>query len=157
MKKKTKLDNNLIIQNKNIRNKYFIEKEIESGISLKGWEVKSIRSRKVNINDSYIIFKKGVIYLLGIKFQPIYTIFNYENNLKKTHKLLLSKNEINYLYGIYYRKQYSIVALSMYWKKIWIKIKIGIVKGKKKYDKRLIIKNREWKINKQRIIKYLNK
>ncbi|SBT81914.1 SsrA-binding protein [secondary endosymbiont of Trabutina mannipara] len=140
-----------IWQNKHIKHKFFIEKELEAGLSLQGWEVKSLRVNKFNINNSYVILKHGEAYLLGAIFQPINISFFDSMRIRK---LLLNKNELSLLFSKIKRTGYTVVPLSLYWKKSWVKIKIGIAKGKKEYDKRTDIKKREWNIDKARIRKY---
>ena len=153
-KKKVKVGSNTIALNKRARHEYFIEDEIEAGLELQGWEVKSMRAGKANISDSYIIFKNGEAYLFGATIQPL--------SLASTHvvcdptrirKLLLNKRELDNLFGKSSRDGFTIVALSLYWKGPWAKIKIGLAKGKKQHDKRDDIKEREWKVAKERIMK----
>lgn len=147
------INSSIIAQNKSAYFKYFIKNEIEAGISLHGWEVKSIRAGKVNINDSYVLLKNNEAFLLGSVFQPIIVTSHIIYDYMRTRKLLLNKKELYYLSILINRKGYTLVAISLYWKNAWIKIKIGVAKGKKIYDKRLDIKEREWKIKKNSIIK----
>ncbi len=153
-KKKVKVASNTIALNKRARHDYFIEEEIEAGLALQGWEVKSMRAGKANISDSYIIFKNAEAYLFGASIQPL--------NVASTHivcdptrsrKLLLNKRELDSLFGKANRDGFTIVALSLYWKGAWAKIKIGVAKGKKLHDKRDSMKDREWQVTKQRIMK----
>jgi len=146
------INSSIIAKNKSAYFKYFIKQEIEAGISLHGWEVKSIRAGKVNINDSYVLLKNNEAFLLGSVFQPIIVTSHIRYDSMRTRKLLLNKKELYYLSILINRKGYTLVAISLYWKNAWIKIKIGVAKGKKIYDKRLDIKEREWKIKKMRII-----
>ena len=157
-KKKVKVGSNTIALNKRARHDYFIEDEIEAGLSLQGWEVKSMRAGKANISDSYVIFKDGEAYLFGAMITPL--------NVASTHvvadptgtrKLLLSKRELENLFGKANRDGYTIVALSLYWKNAWAKIKIGLAKGKKQHDKRDAIQDREWQRAKERIMKHSNR
>lgn len=153
-KKKVKPNSNTIALNKRARHDYFIEDEIEAGLELQGWEVKSMRAGKANISDSYVIFKNGEAFLFGASIQPL--------NVASTHivcdpthtrKLLLNKRELASLFGKANRDGFTIVALSLYWKSAWAKVKIGLAKGKKQQDKRDDIKEREWKVTKDRIMK----
>ncbi|QCI26192.1 SsrA-binding protein SmpB [Buchnera aphidicola] len=159
MHKSNFTDNKLhIVENKKAYYNFFIEKKIESGLILKGWEVKSIREKKIDISNGYLSFKDNEIYLVGINIQP-YTqsyyseIYQYQRNIK----VLLTKKEIHYLYGKYKIKGYTLIALNLYWKKAWCKLTIAIGKGKSKQDKRLNIKNRQWNIQKQIITKRIFK
>ncbi|AMA65051.1 SsrA-binding protein [Candidatus Arsenophonus lipoptenae] len=155
-KKKVVNQNNLniISINKRIYHEYYINEEIEAGLVLLGWEVKSLRARKVNISNSYILINHGTAYLLGAIITPLYTSNFYDlYDPMRTRKLLLNQYELNSLFGKVNRIGHTIVALSLYWKSSWCKIKIGIVKGKKKYDKRYEIKHREWRLNKEKIMR----
>ncbi|WP_367680544.1 SsrA-binding protein SmpB [Candidatus Fukatsuia anoeciicola] len=146
-----------VIQNRRARYNYFIEEEFEAGLSLQGWEVKSLRAGKVNISDSYVILKNGEAQLLGATITPLSvasTHLNYDP--ARTRKLLLNKRELNSLFGRINREGYTIITLSMYWKNAWSKIKIGVAKSKKDHDKREIVKNREWLTNKARIMKNIS-
>ncbi len=146
-----------IAKNKRACFEYFIEEELEAGLSLQGWELKSLRANKVNISNSYVTFNDGEAYLFGSRFTPIITVTSYVDcNPIRTRKLLLNKHELKYLMCRVNQEGYTILALSMYWKNAWCKLKIGIAKGKKAYDKRDKIKDREWQKTKARILKYTN-
>lgn len=153
-KKKIKAGSNTIALNKRARHDYFIEDEIEAGLALQGWEVKSMRAGKANIGDSYIMFKNAEAYLFGATIQPLSAASTHiVCDPTRNRKLLLNQKELGSLIGKVSRDGYTIVALSLYWKGAWAKIKIGLAKGKKQYDKREDIKEREWQLNKQRIMK----
>lgn len=153
-KKKTKVGSNTIALNKRARHDYFIEDEIEAGLSLQGWEVKSMRAGKANISDSYIIFKNGEAYLFGATIQPLSVASTHiVCDPTRTRKLLLNNKELTSLFGKANRDGFTIVALSLYWKGAWAKIKIGLAKGKKQVDKRNDIKDREWQVTRDRIMK----
>ncbi len=153
-KKKVKVGTNTIALNKRARHDYFIEDEMEAGLELQGWEVKSMRAGKANISDSYIIFKQGEAYLFGATIQPLNVASTHiVCDPTRTRKLLLKQKELASLFGKANRDGYTIVALSLYWKGTWAKLKIGLAKGKKQHDKREDIKEREWKVTKDRIMK----
>lgn len=153
-KKKQKVGSNTIALNKRARHDYFIEEEIEAGLSLQGWEVKSMRAGKANISDSYVIFNQGEAFLFGANIQPLSVASTHVVcDPTRTRKLLLSKCELDSLFGKANRDGYTILALSLYWKGTWAKVKIGLAKGKKQHDKREDIKEREWKMQKDRIMK----
>jgi len=146
-----------VVQNRRARYDYLIEEEFEAGLSLQGWEVKSLRAGKVNISDSYVILKNGEAYLLGATITPLNVASTHMiYDPTRTRKLLLNKREINSLFGRINREGYTVVSLSMYWKNAWSKINIGVAKSKKDHDKREIVKNREWRIDKARIMKNIN-
>ncbi|MEC5318288.1 SsrA-binding protein SmpB [Brenneria populi subsp. brevivirga] len=147
-----------IAQNKRARHEYFIEEEFEAGLSLQGWEVKSLRAGKANISDSYVTFRDGEAYLFGATITPLNVASSHVVcDPTRTRKLLLNKRELNSLLGRTSREGYTVVALSMYWKNAWSKVKIGVAKGKKDHDKRDDIKEREWKLDKARIMKNANR
>ena len=156
-KKKVKLGSNTIALNKRARHDYFIEDEIEAGLELQGWEVKSIRAGKVNISDSYVIFKNGEAFLFGSMIQPLSVASTHiVCDPSRTRKLLLKQRELDSLFGKTNRDGFTLIALSLYWKGAWAKIKIGLAKGKKQHDKRDDIKEREWRVAKDRIMKNSN-
>lgn len=157
-KKKMKTLDNTIALNKRARHDYFIEDEIETGLSLQGWEVKSMRAGKANISDSYIIFKQGEAYLFGATIQPLSVASTHVVcDPTRTRKLLLNKKQLDSLIGKANRDGFTIVALALYWKGAWAKLKIGVAKGKKLHDKRDTIKEREWQVAKQRIMKNMQR
>ena len=157
-KKSHKPGSATIALNKRAHHEYFIEDEIEAGLSLQGWEVKSLRAGKANISDSYVIMRDGEAYLFGATITPLNVASTHVVcDPTRTRKLLLKQRELANLYGQINRDGYTVVALSLYWKNAWCKIKIGIAKGKKDHDKRDTIKDREWKLDKARIMKNANR
>ena len=157
-KKSHKPGSATIALNKRARHEYFIEDEIEAGLSLQGWEVKSLRAGKANISDSYVIMRDGEAYLFGATTTPLNVASTHVVcDPTRTRKLLLKQRELANLYGQINRDGYTVVALSLYWKNAWCKIKIGVAKGKKDHDKRDTIKDREWKLDKARIMKNANR
>lgn len=154
----SKLTFKKIIQNKRAYHEYFIEKEIESGIELLGWEVKSARAKMIAIDNSYISFHKKEPYIYNSIFQLNTTKFSnliYDPN--RLRKLLLKKHEILSLTEKINHQHYTIIVLDLYWKNSWIKARIGLAKGKKKYDKRNIIKTHKWQKEQEKIKRYINK
>ncbi|KMK51666.1 SsrA-binding protein [[Actinobacillus] muris] len=158
MSKKPKVASNTIALNKRARHEYFIEDEIEAGLELQGWEVKSMRAGKANISDSYVIFRNGEAFLFGAMITPLNVASTHiVCDPTRTRKLLLNKRELDSLFGKVNRDGFTVVALSLYWKQAWAKVKIGLAKGKKLHDKREDVKDREWKIAKDRIMKNANR
>ncbi|MCO6523522.1 MAG: SsrA-binding protein SmpB [Candidatus Schmidhempelia sp.] len=156
-KKAHKSGSATIALNKRARHEYFIEAEIEAGLELQGWEVKSLRAGKVNISDSYVLLKGGEAWLFGATITPLNVASTHVVcDPMRTRKLLLNKRELASLFGNINQEGYTVVALSMYWKNAWAKVKIGLAKGKKQHDKRDDIKAREWERNKARIMKNAN-
>ncbi len=133
---------------------YFIEEQFEAGLVLEGWEVKSLRAGKINLSDAHVIIKYGEAFLLGAQIQPLPTASTHAiPDPTRTRKLLLNRKELSRLIGSVERQGYTIVPLSLYWKKNKIKVKVALAKGKKEHDKRDTIKDREWQRDKSRIMK----
>lgn len=154
-RKKPKKSSNTIVSNKKARHDYFIEEHLEAGLALEGWEVKSLREGKAQLVDSYVLLKDGEAYLLGCLISPLLSASTHINpDPTRTRKLLLHKDQINKLIGLVERKGYAVIALSLYWKHGRVKADIGVAKGKKDYDKRAVEKDRDWKRDKQRILKH---
>ena len=117
-----------------------------------------MRAGKVNISDSYVIFKNGEAFLFGSMIQPLSVASTHiVCDPSRTRKLLLKQRELDSLFGKTNRDGFTLIALSLYWKGAWAKIKIGLAKGKKQHDKRDDIKEREWRVAKDRIMKNSNK
>ena len=133
---------------------FFIENQYEAGLVLQGWEIKSLRAGKINLGDAHVIIKYGEAFLLGAQIQPLQTASTHTiPDPIRTRKLLLNRKELNYLIGSVERQGYTIVPLSLYWKKNKIKMKIALAKGKKEHDKRDTVKDREWQRDRSRIMK----
>lgn len=147
-----------IAMNKRARHEYFIEEEIEAGLALQGWEVKSLRAGKANLSDSYVVFRDGEAFLFGATITPLNVASSHVVcEPMRTRKLLLNRKELSSLFGAVNRDGYTIVALSLYWKNAWTKVKIGVAKGKKEHDKREDTRTREWQVDKARIMKNANR
>lgn len=147
-----------IAQNRKASHDYAIEDTLEAGIVLQGWEVKSLRAGKAQLTDSYALIKNGEAWLLGAHITPLNTVAPHLHaDPQRTRKLLLHQTEINKLIGVTERKGYTVVTLKMYWKKNRVKVLLGLAKGKKQFDKRAALKDREWQRQKQRQLKTLNR
>jgi SsrA-binding protein len=143
-----------IAQNRKARHDYYIEDRYEAGLALEGWEVKSLRAGRVQINDAHIEIHKGEALLLGSHISPLLTASTHIHpDPTRTRKLLLHRAELNKLIGAVERKGYTIVPLSLYWKNSRAKLEIGLAKGKQMHDKRDTEKDRDWQRDKQRIMK----
>tara|TARA_B000000565_G_C23630684_1_gene318679 strand:+ start:60 stop:530 length:471 start_codon:yes stop_codon:yes gene_type:complete len=153
MKKKTFSGLKIICLNRKASFNFFFEDLLEAGIVLKGSEIKSVRNGKVNIADSYAIEKKGEIILINSHISS-YKQASYSNHRPyDDRKLLLNKREINKLIGKMQREGFTIVPTKMYFKNGKAKIELAVAKGKKKYDKRLTKKNRDWNRDKARYVR----
>ncbi|OQM34502.1 SsrA-binding protein SmpB [bacterium endosymbiont of Pedicinus badii] len=144
---------NIIIKNKLIRRNYLVKKNIHVGILLLGWEVKSVRKKKIDITKNFVYIKNNEVYLENAIFHPCSNVHLEYYKIDRTRKLLLKKKEIIKLFSYINRKGYTAVIESLFWKKNFIKGNLVIALGKKKYDKRISVKNREWKIKQKRILK----
>jgi SsrA-binding protein len=155
MSKKKKTPDNVIAQNKKARHEYFIEDEYEAGLVLEGWEVKSIRSGKVSLAESYIIMHRGEAFLHGCHITALITASTHINpEPQRNRKLLLHDKELVNLHAAINQSGYTIVPLRMYWKGPRVKLLIGTAKGKKLHDKRATEKDREWQRDKSRVLKH---
>ena len=133
------------INNRKAYHDYFILEEYEAGIALTGTEIKSIRENGANIKDSYAIIKNGEAFLLNMHISRYEqgNIFNHEET--RTRKLLLNKKEILKLKDMVVLNGHTLIPLKAYFKNGRLKILIGVCKGKKNYDKRETIKERDIK------------
>ena len=145
---------NTIVNNKKARFDYIIIDEYEAGISLKGWEVKSLRDGKGNIKESYATVKGSEMILIGAHISPLNNLnITDESDSTRTRKLLMHRREINKIKSLIKEKGHTLVPLSMYWKNGHVKLSIGLAKGRKKQDKRSLIKERDWKRQSDRLKK----
>ncbi|NVK22427.1 MAG: SsrA-binding protein SmpB [Kangiellaceae bacterium] len=154
-KKKGKTSSNTIALNKRAKHDYFIEETFEAGLSLQGWEVKSLREGKVNLSESYVLLKDGEAWLFGCHITPLLSASTHVvADPMRTRKLLLHNRELAQLFRGVEQQGYTVVSLALYWKKSLIKLEIGLAKGKKLHDKRSSEKDREWDKTKERLMKH---
>ena len=126
----------IITDNRKASFDYFLLDRYEAGIVLTGTEIKSIRQGKVNLKDSYAGIKNGELYIYNLHISP-YEFGNiYNKDPLRDRKLLVTRREINRLFGLIKQKGYSLVPISLYFKGNFVKVELGIGKGKKLYDKR---------------------
>jgi SsrA-binding protein len=153
MNPKKALHDSAIALNRRARHDYFIEKTLEAGLVLQGWEVKSLRSGRVQLSESYVILKNGEAWLLACHITPLMTVSTQHSrpDPTRTRKLLLNERELSSLAGSVLRKGYTLVALKLYWKKNRVKLEIGLGKGKKEHDKRSSLKEKDWEREKMRL------
>ena len=153
-KKKDKTPDNTIARNKKARFEYSIEDKFEAGLVLEGWEVKSLRAGKIQINESYILLKDREAFLFGALITPLPTASTHvRTDPQRTRKLLLNRAEINRLANAVERQGYTVIPLTMYWKNSRAKLAIGVAKGKKTHDKRQAERDRDWQLQKERLLK----
>lgn len=143
-----------IALNKRARFEYHLEDRFECGISLLGWEVKSLRAGNVQFSDSHVLLRNGEAFLIACVIQPMTSASTHVNtDPMRTRRLLLHKRELDSLIGQVERKGYALIPTAMYWKKGKVKVEIALAKGKKQHDKRQTQKNRDWERQKGRIMK----
>ena len=151
---KKKETSNTIALNKRAKFDYFIEDRFEAGMVLEGWEVKSLRAGKINLAESYVFIKNHEAWISGCTITPLTTASTHiKPEATRIRKLLLHEHEIARLLGATERKGYTLIATAMYWKFNKVKCEIALAKGKKEFDKRATIKEREWNRDKSRILK----
>lgn len=135
----------LLLENRKARFRYEIGETLECGIELKGTEVKSIRAHQVSFNDSYVRITKGELFLIALHISP-YRFGTHENHeAERTRKLLAHKKEIEKLARKTVEKGFTLVPLKIYLKESKVKVLIGVARGKKDFDKRATIKDRDLK------------
>lgn len=153
-KKKKKQTGNTIALNKKSRHEFTLGERFEAGLVLEGWEVKSLRENRVQMNDSYVMIMKGEAFLVGCLITPLHTASTHKStDPTRLRKLLLHSNELSRLVGAVERKGFTIVPTAMYWKNNRAKLEISLAKGKQDHDKRATEKDRDWQRNKRRIMK----
>ena len=130
------MNKKLIAKNPTAYHNYTIEDKLEAGLVLSGTEIKSIRTGKVNLKDTYATIKNGEVYIIGMHISPYEHGNIFNKDPLRDRKLLLNKREINKLYGLIKQKSYSLIPISLYFKGSIVKLGLGIGKGKKLYDKR---------------------
>lgn len=147
----------VVCQNRKAYHDYHIEESIEAGIALLGTEVKSLREGKANIKDSYVIVKDSEVFLLNCHISP-YSHGNIMNHDPlRTRKLLLNRREINRLKGKTAVRGFTLIPLKIYFKGPFAKVEIGLAKGKKLFEKRETIKEREARREISRAIKTVSR
>jgi SsrA-binding protein len=146
-----------IAANKKARHDYFVEDVSEAGLSLEGWEVKSLRAGRAQLTESYVHIRNGEAWLLGAHISPLNTVSTHVRaDPTRTRKLLFHRNELDRLIGAVERKGYTLVPLNLHWTRGRVKLDVGLAKGKKQHDKRATQKDRDWQRQKARILKSSN-
>ncbi len=135
----------VIATNKKARFNYYIESEYEAGIVLVGSEVKSIREGRVSFKDAYADVKNGEVFLRQLHISPYKYAYNANHEALRTRKLLLHRYEIKRILGKIKERGYTLIPLKIYFKNNKIKVQIGLGKGKKLFDKRESIKQKDMK------------
>lgn len=143
-----------IVENRKAFHDYFIEERFEAGLALEGWEVKAIRGGRANLKEAYVVVRNGDIVLLGAHISPLSTASTHvKPDPTRTRKLLMHREEIARLVGKVERAGYTLAPLDLHYKNGRIKLEIGLAKGKKQFDKRHAIREREWTRDQQRLLR----
>lgn len=143
-----------IALNRRARHDYFIEDSFEAGLALEGWEVKSLRAGRAQLNESYALIKDGEAWLFGAHISPLLSASTHVYpDATRTRRMLLHRAELNRLIGAVERKGFTLIPLALYWKRGRAKLELGLAKGKKEHDKRATERDREWDRDKSRILK----
>ena len=150
-------NNNIIVKNKNAARNYHLTYKFQAGLVLEGWEVKGLRNGKVDVKDSYVTLKNNEAWVIGLKIDPPPSLKNDHVDPTRSRKLLLNKREISSILEAVSQQGLTCVLTSIYWKENKIKCDIAIGKGKKTYDQREDVKQRDWNREKQRILKNSNR
>ena len=154
-KKAKQTKSNVIAVNRRARHDYFIEDSFEAGLALEGWEAKCLREGRGQLSESYVNLRNGEAWLVGAHFAPLKTTASHvKADPTRSRKLLLHRHELDRLTGAVERKGYALVPLDLHWHKGRAKLNIGLAKGKKQHDKRASDKDRDWKRQKERILKH---
>ena len=130
-------------QNRKAHHDYYVEDRYEAGIELAGTEVKSIRLGAVNLRDSFCSVKDGEMFLYGMHISPYEKGNIFNKDPVRVRRLLMHKREINKLQALAQQDGYALVPLSVYFKNARVKIEVGLCKGKKNYDKRNVMAQRD--------------
>lgn len=147
-----------IALNKRAKFDYHLEERFEAGLSLQGWELKSIRAGRANITESYAVIRGGEMFLFGAQFTPLISASTHViAEERRTRKLLLHRHEIDNLIGRVQRDGYTVVPTALYWKANKVKVEVCLAKGKQTHDKRETSKERDWAREKQRVMRRHNK
>ena len=154
MARKKDVPSNVIARNRKARHDYAIDDTVEAGIALEGWEVKSLRSGRLQLRDSFAAIKSGEIWLQGAHITPLGTVSTHVTaNPLRDRKLLLNRHEISRLVGAVERRGYTLIALDMHWKRSRAKVLLGTARGRKQHDKRVAERDRDWERERSRLLR----
>ncbi|MFQ5958124.1 MAG: SsrA-binding protein SmpB [Alphaproteobacteria bacterium] len=144
----------IAVQNRKARRNYFIDETLEAGVALTGTEVKSLREGRANIGESFATVKGGEIFLVNAHIAEYGAGNRFNHAPTRPRKLLLHKREIRRLIGALQREGVTLVPLAIYFTTRGLaKVRLGVARGKRQYDKRATVKEREWKRQKARLLR----
>lgn len=150
---KEKAEERVLCSNKKAYHDYHIDESLEAGIELKGTEIKSLREGKANLKDSYAIIKDGEPFLIGCHISPYSHGNIYNHEPLRTRKLLLHKEEIRKLTGKVTQRGFTLIPLKIYLSKGRAKVEIAMARGKKLFDKREAIKEKDLRRESEKALK----
>jgi SsrA-binding protein len=143
-----------IVQNRKAVHDYSIEERFEAGLALQGWEAKSVRAGRSQLNEAYVIIKDGELYLLNAHIGALPTTSTHERaDPTRTRKLLMHAAEIRRLIGKVDRAGYTLVPLDLHFSRGRVKLALGLAKGKRQFEKRDAEQKRDWKREQSRLLK----
>jgi SsrA-binding protein len=143
-----------IVQNRKAVHDYSIEERFEAGLALQGWEVKSVRAGRSQLNEAYVIIKDSELYLLNAHVGALPTTSTHERaDPTRTRKLLMHAAEIRRLIGKVDRAGYTLVPLDLHFSRGRVKLALGLAKGKRQFEKRDADQKRDWKREQSRLLK----
>lgn len=146
-----------IAQNKKAHHDYFIEESFEAGIELSGTEVKSLRQGRVNLKDTWCSVVDGEIFVNGMHISPYEQGNIFNRDPSRVRRLLMHKREIMRLFGLVKQDGYALIPVSLYFKGSRVKMQVGLCKGKKLYDKRADMAQKDAKRQMERAMKEQNR
>ena len=154
MAKDKDLGRQTIARNRRATHDYFIDERYEAGLALQGSEVKSLREGRGNINEAYATDQGGELYLVNAYIPEYRAARQFGHETRRPRKLLLHRREIARLIGAIQKKGQTLIPLALYFNPRGIaKVELGLARGKKAYDKRASIKERDWKREQERLLR----
>lgn len=142
-KKSVDPDVKMVCRNRRAHHDYQIDDEFEAGMVLEGSEVKSLRNGRADLSDGYASFKAGELYLVGVHVAPYDKANRWSHDPRRNRKLLMHRHVLKRLQVKVTERGYTLIPLSLYFRKGWAKVLLGLAKGRKQYDNRDLIRKKE--------------
>ena len=154
MAKEKDVGRRVVARNRRATHDYFVDERFEAGIVLQGTEVKALRDGRGNINEAYAGERGGELFLINAYIPEYRAASHFSHDTRRSRKLLLHKRELNKLIGAVRKQGQTLIPLALYFNPRGLaKIELGLARGKKTYDKRASIKERDWQRDKQRLMR----
>ena len=154
MAKEKDVGRRVVARNRRATHDYFVDERFEAGIVLQGTEVKALRDGRGNINEAYAGERGGELFLINAYIPEYHAASHFSHDTRRSRKLLLHKRELDKLIGAVRKQGQTLIPLSLYFNPRGLaKIELGLARGKKSYDKRASIKERDWQRDKQRLMR----